>query len=698
MGPSALNDRPKLRDDIVMVPQVERGEELYVYKVQETQDYYRIDAIQHAILGLMDGTRTPAEVARDFNSASAGLTIDEDFVRSYVDSMRATGIFEASREEKRRLFLEKMRDDRRRLAENRNRFGNVFQFTLSAWNPDRFFESVLSYTRFFYSPGFLIVSAASMLIMLGLWADRWDVIRRGTFELFSFEGKTGNDLLQFFVALLIIGFFHECAHGLTCKYFGGQVNRMGFMFVYFTPCFFVDVSDAYLFDRHYKKQWTIYAGGYFEVFLCSIATFIWVLTDPGTLTHDFFYKFLLLSGLTSVIVNYNPLIKLDGYYSLMDYVQIPDLWERSFAWVADWVKKTIFRLPVEVEVVGRSVRRIFVTYCLLSMLYKVTLLTALLIFLKNVLLGLFGKAGYTLLVLAILGLFRKPIARLGSFLRFTLLDKKEVLMTRRSMLLTGGVCGSLIVLAVAIPVPVGIRSPVVIEPRDRAHARAPSAGLVDRVLVDEGRAVAADQPLAVLRDDRLTTRLATIEKRLDRLDRDIAMAEDRQDRAQAVARSREREALRQELGAGREKAAALVVRAPIAGVVATARLADRAGTFLTAGEEFCEIAAADLVARVPVREARIDEVRTGHAVTLNLAAHPFRTFRGEVIAIAPASAGLELDTPREFTDIEALIQVSDPLHALKPGMTGQARIRVGTSTVAIRVARAIRRWIGSRLW
>ena len=31
--------------------------------------------------------------------------------------------------------------------------------------------------------------------------------------------------------ILILGFLHETAHGLTCKHYGGQVHSMGLMFL-----------------------------------------------------------------------------------------------------------------------------------------------------------------------------------------------------------------------------------------------------------------------------------------------------------------------------------------------------------------------------------------------------------------------------------------------------------------------------------
>jgi len=55
--------------------------------------------------------------------------------------------------------------------------------------------------------------------------------------------------------------FHEFAHGITCKHFGGSVRDLGFMLIYFQPAFYCNVSDAWLFPEKRKRLWVTAAGG-----------------------------------------------------------------------------------------------------------------------------------------------------------------------------------------------------------------------------------------------------------------------------------------------------------------------------------------------------------------------------------------------------------------------------------------------------
>lgn len=706
-----MTPRPRLRGDIVTVRQVERGETVHVYKTLEPPNYYRFDTIQHDLLRLLDGSRTLEEVATAFNAKSPIMTVDVAFLEKFVGSLKDVGLLESTPAEKNVLLLEKIRQDRRRRAARKSLFGNILDIRLSAWNPDRYLRTIHPWLRFLYTPVFLVVSVACVLIMLGIWVSEWERMKAGTMGLFTFQGKTGADILQFFLILFVVSFLHESAHGLTCKHFGGTVPQMGFMIIYFTPCFFVDVSDSYMFDRHYKKQWTIFAGGYIEMVVCSLATFVWCLTSPGTLVHELAWKTLLMTGLLSIVVNYNPLIKLDGYYALMDCLEVPDLWERSSEYTAGWIKKNVFQLPVEIETPAPKERRILFGYCLLSVVYKVVLITVALVFLKNIAVGLFGAAGYVVLSLAVMLALRRPLLKLGGLLRFAILDKKEVLMTRRTLLGAGAGSALALGLMLLVPVPVTFEGPCRIEPGRTAVVRSEVEGRIGRVLVQEGQEVRRGDPLAVLESEPHALALAALRDRLRLSGQEIAEAADRNDPALLTRRSRERDLLEEQERALRAKAARLVLRAPLDGVVATPRLHESVGIYLTVGQDFCEITGKERpVARVPVREYRLDEIALGQKVRMLFPSHPFTTRRGEVVALAPAAkeAGPVPASPprpteepppgRAFSDFEAIVELDGEPDGLRYGMEGRARIRVGYSTMARRFTRAWQRWFRARIW
>ena len=79
------------------------------------------------------------------------------------------------------------------------------------------------------------------------------------------------------------------------------------------------------------------SGVWAELMLCSLATPIWWGTSPGTALHDFAYTIILLTGFAVVLINWNPLIKLDGYYIVSDLLGVADLKEASTLYFSSWV-------------------------------------------------------------------------------------------------------------------------------------------------------------------------------------------------------------------------------------------------------------------------------------------------------------------------------------------------------------------------
>src|SRR5262249_17430532 len=152
------------------------------------------------------------------------------------------------------------------------------------------------------------------------------------------------------------------AHGLTCKHYGGQVHSMGLMFLYLVPCFFVDVTESWVFGTKMQRIATVIAGIWLELTLCGIAMIFWLNSPAGGLLHTIMYEFILLTGIAAVAINLNPLIKLDGYYLLTEIIEIPDLKERSTAFLSAWFQARVLRLPLDVPVVPRRRAGLFAVY------------------------------------------------------------------------------------------------------------------------------------------------------------------------------------------------------------------------------------------------------------------------------------------------------------------------------------------------
>ena len=144
--------------------------------------------------------------------------------------------------------------------------------------------------------------------------------------------------------------------------YGGEVHDMGIALLYFTPAFYCDTTDSLLFPSKWQQLWVTVAGIYIEAIICTIATALWVARYPDTLLHELAYKTMLFTGVSTIFFNINPLVKIDGYYALSSFLEIPELREESFRWLGALFQRHVLRLNVEVPVVSRRKKRIFLVY------------------------------------------------------------------------------------------------------------------------------------------------------------------------------------------------------------------------------------------------------------------------------------------------------------------------------------------------
>ncbi len=124
--------------------------------------------------------------------------------------------------------------------------------------------------RWVYSPWFTTLDAVvCSRFMIYVFMSRWGDIGRDTLTYYTFTDKGARDLAEFWMLFLILAFFHESSHGLTCKHYGGQVHNMGFHLIYLTPAFFVDVTEACVYASRWQRFVTIIAGIWVEMIFCA---------------------------------------------------------------------------------------------------------------------------------------------------------------------------------------------------------------------------------------------------------------------------------------------------------------------------------------------------------------------------------------------------------------------------------------------
>ncbi|PYP29040.1 MAG: hypothetical protein DMD49_13680, partial [Gemmatimonadetes bacterium] len=203
---------------------------------------------------------------------------------------------------------------------------------------------------------------------------------------------------------------HECAHGLTCKHYGASVREIGFFFLYFQPAFYCNVSDAWLFPEKSKRLWVTFAGAYFELFVWAWATVVWRVTDPSVALNHLALVVMATSGVKSLF-NLNPLIKLDGYYLLSDYLDIPNLRQRAFGYLGSRIARLWGSPPERPMGATARERRIYVVYGLLAGAYSYALLGLVAWWIGGALVQRYQGWGLVAFVGLLVAVLRNPLRR-----------------------------------------------------------------------------------------------------------------------------------------------------------------------------------------------------------------------------------------------------------------------------------------------
>ena len=277
-------------------------------------------------------------------------------------------------------------------------------------------------------------------------------------------------------------------------------------------------------------------------------------------------------------------------------------------------------------------------------------------------------------------------------------------MTRGQQLGAAG----LAVLFLIPPVPTRVASDFVLEPSREAHLRAVVPGLVSQVMVRQGDVVSAGQVIAVLSNPALEAEAGISSEQLAMADGNLRAAEMRVDSSPVGAAMQDRQRIGKEDAVAQDRASALVLRAPFAGVISSQTPTHKIGQYLAAGDEFCEVVDRDsMKARILVRDWELEDVRTGSRASLKVTPYAFRTYNGNVAQILPATASdLPVSHPerlqrfgQELTNYVAVEMVfPNPDGSLLEGMTGTAKIAGKSYPMAWQAGRGAWRWVRSQIW
>ena len=511
---------PKLRNDLLFSRQGREREATFVVKDPVNNQFFRLNEADHFIASQLDG-RTAMETIRQRAEEKFEVSLSAQALELFVTNLRRSKLLESG-------SAEPPRGRRRRRLR-----GSLLYLRFEVFDPDALFKWLVGAVRFCFTPAFVAGSAALIVWAFALAIANWGFLREDLTRLLRWDA-----LFWLLATACAVTTAHEFAHGLTCKHFGGEVRELGFLLLYFQPAFYCNVSDAWLFPEKSKRLWVGFAGPYFELFLWACAVLVWRLTDPETWINYVALAVLATSGIKTLL-NFNPLLKLDGYYLLSDWLDMPNLRRRAYGFIGDGIKHLVRSRETAVPEIPRRDKRVYLAYGLVSAAFSFAAIGFLVVKLGGYLID--NRQPEVLLVTTgLLGLkvrrrFRSLFGRSpdsSELDEFSVADvphqpngapeaskpaRKPVPSSRPRLWFAAALVALVLPLLFFGRMQLRISGPFVVLPVRNADVRSEVGGTIEAVCVDEGDSVRAGDVIARLSDRDNRTALLKTEADIDQM-------------------------------------------------------------------------------------------------------------------------------------------------------------------------------------
>jgi len=466
---------PSFRKDLIISQQEYEGKTYYVVKDPVTRKFFRLKEPEYFITQNLDGAKSNQEIIQEFERKFQ-VKLDPPTLESFLNRLEKLGFLEGEISQRELSKLQYEAEKKKSLLRK------ILFIKIKAFDPDKFLDRLLKKIRFVYTKSFLLFSLFVIFLAIVVTISNWEDAGYSFKKLFAL-----TTLVKLWLAIFLIALVHELGHALTCKYFGGEVREMGFLLIYFQPAFFTNVSDAWMFKEKKKKLLVSWAGIYIHLFLWACVTLLWRITDLETQLNSFLFVVMIASGVL-IIFNFNPLIKLDGYYLLSDWLEIPNLRKKAFGYLGSVVKNKILKVGEKIPDVTARDKKIFPLYGALSVVYSFILILYFFLKVGNFLVSRYQGYGFALFLVILYFIFQQPVKILlaGGFHLF--LIKKEGLMKPKKIFIYGGVIVLILILLFIVKLDLKISQECEFAAMERySIVNSPSAGFIEEQLYQEDK-------------------------------------------------------------------------------------------------------------------------------------------------------------------------------------------------------------------
>lgn len=410
------NLTPRLRPELIVRRQTYWGTPWYIISDPDNNVHFRLARAAYAFVALLDGKRTvreaweksrdqaeeylaehygpPLPAGASRSGGTAVLPIEEGTELLWEpeqdegadDGMLTQGevIALLGRMHSSNLLLLDMPADtenmlRRRQKRHLRKVGNVLSsflfLRIPLFTPDAFFSRFQQIGSLIFRPAGMALWVLMLLLALRALMLNWDL-----FVQEARQTLNPDNILWLYAVIVLSKIVHECGHAFACKYYcakdglPGDVSTLGIMLLFFAPLPYIDVSSSVQIRSRFSRAMVGLAGVYTELFLAFVSLLVWASTTEGTAPHLLCRNVVIITSVSTLIFNINPLLRFDGYFVFSDLLNLPNLYQRSQAYVIYLFKRFILGVRKASTVVSkRSEKIIYPVYAVAAFLYRIVI-------------------------------------------------------------------------------------------------------------------------------------------------------------------------------------------------------------------------------------------------------------------------------------------------------------------------------------
>jgi putative peptide zinc metalloprotease protein len=616
--------KPKLRSDVEVRRHLYLERPWYIISDATGGKVHRLTPAAYAIVGRMDGHHSLKEIYQlALEEHKEDAPSQDDIVRLLTQLHQGDLL---TNDERPLLddLLERRDKDRKQFW--KKLLFNPLSATVPLVDPNRFLTHLVSMMRFLPSGIWWLLALAVMLPAAFMVPLNWQALtERGLEGFLDLE-----NLALLAIIYPIVKAIHEIGHGVTIRSRGGEVHEMGFMFIAFYPIPYVEASSSMSFPSKWARAAVAASGVVVELVIAALAFYIWLLAEPG-LVRSLAYNTMLIAGISTVIVNGNPLLRFDGYHVLADLIEIPNLGKRGNAWWGEICRVYLFGTLERDRIPTTKWEKFwFFIYPPAAFIYRIFI---------SLTIALFVATTYLVIgiILAIWSLILSLIWPMMKVLHKAFTDPRIQMVGKRAAIAGFGSLALIVLLLFLIPAPHrSVEEAVVWLPRE-AFVRAGNDGIVQSISIEHQDKVRQGDRILELDAPEQQSALAQRQARVQQIRASFAEAQF-SDRARSFALLQELEDAQRSEKLLSERVDALIVFAGSEGILNMPEARNLVGRFVREGEVLGYILPdGEPVLRMVVRQETVELVRDHlQNISVRFANDIGTLYEGSIVREVPA--------------------------------------------------------------